>query len=233
MVSDVSGYVLAGGRSSRMGRDKALLELGGKSLVEHAVAKLRKVCGEVHILGNKPELAGYAPLVQDLHEGCGPLGGMEAALNHSHREWSLFMPVDMPFIPVTFLTEWSSMVTGSNVGCLRIAMFTVGERPQPTLCLLHRTVTPYVQRAVERGDFKVYPVLEAAGKALAQEQEVPLDHVFKNLLWSEDAAINERYGDLWGTATELEQTAKPLWFANLNTPEDFAEAEKHLDALKF
>ena len=76
----VGGYVLAGGRSSRMGRDKALLELAGKPLVLHAVTKLRRVCAEVSVLSDNPELARYAPLVRDLHAGCGPMGGIEAAL---------------------------------------------------------------------------------------------------------------------------------------------------------
>ena len=96
--SDVGGYVLAGGKSSRMGRDKALLELAGKPLVLHAVVKLRRVCIDVSILGNDPALDAYAPLVRDVHADCGPMGAMEAALLHSRYDWNLFLPVDMPFL---------------------------------------------------------------------------------------------------------------------------------------
>src|SRR6185437_8626930 len=85
MPADVNGYVLAGGKSSRMGRDKAMLELAGKPLVQRAVEKLRRVCAEVFVVGNRPELEAYAPVVQDLHEECGPLGGIEAALLRSDR----------------------------------------------------------------------------------------------------------------------------------------------------
>jgi hypothetical protein len=56
-IFPVAGYVLAGGRSSRMGTDKALLELAGKPLIEHAVAKLRRICANVAILGSNPALA--------------------------------------------------------------------------------------------------------------------------------------------------------------------------------
>src|SRR5271156_1644278 len=100
---DVGGYVLAGGRSSRMGRDKALLELGGKPLALHAVTKLQRVCSDVHILSENRELSAYAPLVSDLHPGCGPIGGIEAAFAHSTHEWNLFLPVDMPFFPSALL----------------------------------------------------------------------------------------------------------------------------------
>ena len=72
----IAAYVLAGGRSSRMGQDKALLPLAGKPLVEHMVAKLRRISDEVSILSNNPELARFAPLVPDLRESCGPLGGI-------------------------------------------------------------------------------------------------------------------------------------------------------------
>ena len=89
-----------------MGRDKALLELAGKPLVQHAVTKLGRVCADVHILSERQELANYAPLVGDLHRGCGPLGGIEAAFEHSQHEWNLFMPVDMPFLPTSFLSGW-------------------------------------------------------------------------------------------------------------------------------
>ncbi len=81
--SEIGGYVLAGGRSSRMGRDKALLELAGKPLVRHAVKKLRRVCMDVRVLSDNPELAAYAPIVPDIHRDCGPMGGIEAALTHS------------------------------------------------------------------------------------------------------------------------------------------------------
>ena len=228
MVRDVAGYVLAGGRSSRMGRDKALLELAGRPLVEHAVAKLRRVCGEVHILGSRTELAVYAPLVADLHEGCGPLGGMEAAMVHSSGsscDWSLFIPVDMPFLPAAFLEAWVTRVVGREQMAARVAMFTVGERPQPTVCLLHRQVTPYVRRAVERGELKVYPVLEEAGRALAGKQGMNFDRVFVNLPWSDDVVADGI------EVTAKQQAARHLWFANINTPEEFAEAEQHLDAL--
>lgn len=105
---DVGGYVLAGGKSSRMGRDKALLELAGKPLVLHAVTKLQRVCEDVHILSGNRELAEYAPLVEDLHPGCGPIGGIEAAFGHSGHEWILLMPVDMPFF---------SFVNFAELGC--------------------------------------------------------------------------------------------------------------------
>jgi len=198
MLSQVAGYVLAGGKSSRMGQDKALLELAGKSLVALAVEKLRRVCEDVHILSSRPELEMFAPLVPDVHPGCGPLGGIEAALLHSPYEWNLFLPVDMPFVPASFLEDWVREVLATEA---RVALFTVDGRAQPTLCLLHRDVTPFAQQAMAQGEHKLWPVLEGAARELAARSGVALDQ----MLWNRPVEAN-------------------AWFANLNTPEEFAAA---------
>ncbi len=236
---EVGGYVLAGGKSSRMGRDKALLELGGKPLALHAVTKLGRVCSDVYILSANRELAAYAPLVSDLHPGCGPIGGIEAALEHSQYEWNLFLPVDMPFFPSALLSSWvAANVASWGMMGTRLALFTLFGTPQPLFCLLHRDVAPFVRLAVERGEYKVFAVLENAGKELAKRHQLPLADVFCNAHWGEESSVfttRERMGEgdaeAWLMVTEAQQKAKHLWFANLNTPEDFQEAKLHLDAL--
>jgi molybdopterin-guanine dinucleotide biosynthesis protein A len=235
--AEVGGYVLAGGKSSRMGRDKALVELAGTPLLRHAVKKLRRVCMDVRVLGAKLEFVAYAPIVPDLHPDCGPLGGMEAALTHSVFDWNLFMPVDMPFLPSAFLHNWVRRTLMDEKRGARLAMFTVDGVPQPTLAMVHRDVIPFVTSAVERGEFKLYPVLEQAGRELAAKQGISPGMAFRNMPWNDQAtfwATADMFGprqDAWLATTELQQAARHLWFANLNTPEEFAEAERHLDAL--
>jgi molybdopterin-guanine dinucleotide biosynthesis protein A len=237
LPAEVGGYVLAGGKSARMGRDKALIELAGKPLLRHAVEKLRRVCVDVHVLGANPDFAAYAPIVPDLHSDCGPLGGMEAALTHSSFNWNLFLPVDMPFLPSAFLHYWVYRTLIDENRGARLALFTVDGVPQPTLAMVHRDTTPFVTSAVKRGEFKLYPVLEQAGRELAAKQGVLLGMAFRNLPWNDQStfgATPNLYGPsqaAWLATTDTQQAAKHLWFANLNTPEEFAEAERHLDAL--
>jgi molybdopterin-guanine dinucleotide biosynthesis protein A len=237
LPSEVGGYVFAGGRSSRMGRDKALLELAGKPLLSHAVKKLQRICIDVHVLTANPEFAAYAPIVPDLHPGCGPLGGMEAGLAHSAFTWNLFMPVDMPFLPSAFLDNWVRRTLREEKRGARLSMFTVEGMPQPTLVMIHRDVTPFVTSAMERGEFKLYPVLEQAGRELALRQGVLPGMAFRNLPWNNEGtfqAVPNRSGprqEVLLATTEAQQEAKHLWFANLNTPEEFAEAEQHVAAL--
>lgn len=228
-VPDVNGYVLAGGKSSRMGRDKALLELAGKPLVLRAVQKLQRVCKAVYILGNIEELSSYAPLVRDLHEGCGPLGGMEAAFIHSSEnrslgDWNLFMAVDMPFLPAGLLERWVRTVTQQKYA--RLAMFVVEGRLQPTLCLLHKDVASYVSDAVAKGQFKLLRALEEAAKELAVRMKTGLEEVFHRSLIEEEVFLAKDGSRMRWKPTEKQWAMRHLWFANLNTPEEFAAAQE-------
>jgi molybdenum cofactor guanylyltransferase len=231
---EVGGFVLAGGKSSRMGRDKALLELAGKPLVRHAVKKLRRVCMDVRILSGNPELAAYAPIVADLHAGCGPIGGMEAALAQSVFEWNLFLPVDMPFLPSAFISGWLRNWLQGQDGSdgARVRMFTVDGRPQPGFCLMHQDVRPFLSASIERGEFKLLKVFEEAGRELAVQQGLlPGVGLWKVRMTGFRATRGMGQKEDWCYTTEAQQSAQHLWFANLNTPEEFAEAERHVDAL--
>jgi molybdopterin-guanine dinucleotide biosynthesis protein A len=244
---EVGGYVLAGGKSTRMGRDKALLKLAGKPLVQHAVKKLRRVCMDVRILSNNPELAAYAPILPDLHPGCGPMGGMEAALAHSVFEWNLFLPVDVPFLPTAYLRHWVShalLVRGRHPTLPEgfelpgahalVWMFTVDGAPQPALTLVHREVRSFLTESLERGVYKLLPAFEKACREISVGKGLsPGVGMVKIPYWSGFTAKPgpKRKREDWCYTTETQQAAKDLWFANLNTPEEFAEAERHVDAL--
>jgi molybdopterin-guanine dinucleotide biosynthesis protein A len=156
----VAGYVLAGGKSSRMGCDKALVELAGRPLIAHSTEKLRAICAEVAILSDNDQLTAYGRLVRDLRPGCGPLGGIEAALAESMHDWNLLVPVDVPFLPVPVMREWAARIA-ANPG-LRASYFEVGGKAHPSVLLIHRAVAPLISAAVDRGEYKLLPVLAAA-----------------------------------------------------------------------
>ena len=228
----VGGYVLAGGYSSRMGTDKALLQLAGKPLIQHAVTKLRRTCSAVHILSSNPALAPYAPLVPDIHPNCGPVGGMEAALLHSPYDWNLFLAVDMPFLPTAYIWGWTRHWMQSADDGARIRIFSDDGRPHPGFCFLHKDVLPFLSKAISEQDLKLMRVFEAAGRELALRRGFPPEAV----LWNAPAtAVQTTQGKEglaeWCSVTEAQQAASPLWFINLNTPEDFALAETHTGAL--
>ncbi len=232
----ISGFVLAGGRSSRMGRDKAWLELAGKPLVEHAVTKLRRICAQVAVLSSRGELERFAPVVGDRHPGCGPMGGLEAALSHASHDWSLVLPVDVPFVPTVLLYHWAqSTLRHARRFGTRVALYRVDGVPQPTLLMLHREVAPYLTVALAQGRFKLFPELVAATQDLAVKRGQDPVHVLQQWPWSEGSRVTagpgEPPGPAWTATTPEQEAGTALYFANLNTPEDFAEAEQHARVL--
>src|SRR5271163_1224329 len=102
--SSCSGYVLAGGRSTRMGRDKALLPLGDSTLLDHVAQCVRQAAGNVTIIGPPDRYAslGY-PVTADLVTNCGPLGGLYTALSITETDWNLMVACDMPGLTAHFL----------------------------------------------------------------------------------------------------------------------------------
>jgi molybdenum cofactor guanylyltransferase len=227
----ISGYVLAGGRSSRMGTDKTLLQLAGKPLIEHTVTKLHRVCAEVHILSSNPALAAYGPLVPDIHPDCGPVGGMEAALTQSRRDWNLFLAVDLPFLPSAFVHGWAThWMQCANDGA-RIRLFSDEGHPHPTFCLLHKDVLPFLSGAISARNLKLMRVLEEAGSELERQRGLSPGTALWNAAVKEPPGRGEDMSRAWGAITPAQEEARSLWFANLNTPDDFALAAAHVEAL--
>jgi molybdopterin-guanine dinucleotide biosynthesis protein A len=146
------------------------------------------------------------------------------------------MAVDMPFVPSAYLSWWLHRCLSSKknevFGSARVQMFEADGRPQPGLCLLHRDVGPFLTAAIERGEYKLVPVLKDAGMALAERDGfLPGRGFFCLPLVEFGQSAGGGTGEGWTHTTEAQQRALPLWFANLNTPEEFAEAERNVDAL--
>src|SRR5215472_17903262 len=103
VVADVSVFILAGGRSSRMGRDKALLPFNDATLLEFMLEKARALTSRVFIVGGRELYSGYGEVIEDIIPGCGPLGGIHAALASSESNDNLILSVDIPFVTTSFL----------------------------------------------------------------------------------------------------------------------------------
>jgi molybdopterin-guanine dinucleotide biosynthesis protein A len=180
--------VLAGGRSSRMGRDKALLKLGGKTLVERAGGKLKAVCERVGIAGGD-ELAEFGRVVPDERPGCGPLGGIVAALESSEFEWNIFLPVDVPLVPVEFVQRLGERCLASDTVAV---MARVDGRAEPLCAGYHRRALGGLRVALEQGDFKVMRAIEGAGEIEFMDIVEP-GMQFLNLNTPEEFAAAEQY----------------------------------------
>ncbi len=203
---DVEGFVLAGGRSTRMGRDKAVIRLHGLTLVEAALRKLRALpLGRMpRIAGGRPDLRDLAPAVQDLRPGCGPLGGMEAALTASSAAYNIFLPVDVPLAPVRLLA-W--MLERARVTGAQATFPRVHGRPEPLLAVYRPEALQRIGEALDDGAYAVTEVFASRLSTSAQS----IDIFDLEMLASVQPEIHD-----------FSPLPLARWFMNCNSPEELA-----------
>ena len=100
LIKGVTGLILAGGKSSRFGKNKALVEVGGIRLIERVIRVMGCVFQQVIIITNTPDEYAYLnlPMIEDLIKGLGPLGGLYTGLEFISTEAGFFVACDMPFL---------------------------------------------------------------------------------------------------------------------------------------
>lgn len=185
--SNVTGFVLAGGKSSRMGTDKAILSLRGSTLLEQTRAILEQVCAKVFILGSRALYGQFGECVEDIFVDCGPLGGIHSALSSSTTPYSLITAVDTPFIDADFFTYM--VARAQNSGAMVTAP-RVGGVVQPACAVFSRDFLPLAEAALKAGKYKVEPVFPRDRTLLLAEDDwgqfAKAGEMFENLNTPED-----------------------------------------------
>src|SRR5690349_6292915 len=97
-VDDVTAFVLTGGKSTRMGTDKAFLDFKGRIMLSRALELVAGTAREVRIVGNPAKFAAFRKVIEDIYRDQGPLAGIHAALKSSSTDLNLFLAVDLPFV---------------------------------------------------------------------------------------------------------------------------------------
>lgn len=117
-----------------MGADKAFLQLGGRSLIQHATDLARTVTSDVRIVGDPLKFAACGAVLPDVYAGHGPLAGIHAALRSTETDCNLILGVDLPFVEPEFLTYLCDMA--QSAACV-VTIPRIGARLQ-TLCAVYR-----------------------------------------------------------------------------------------------
>ena len=144
--------ILAGGKSSRMGTDKALIEINGQPLIERALHAVGQVTARQMILSNNPERFSYpgVPVYPDLIPGKGPLGGIYTALTHALTPHILVVAVDMPHLVPALLAHLLSLRAGFDV-----VAPTLEGYPQGTLAVYGKGCLPFIKRDLRADRLKL------------------------------------------------------------------------------
>jgi molybdopterin-guanine dinucleotide biosynthesis protein A len=205
------GFIAAGGRSTRMGRDKAWLELGGRLMIDHVIAALQPATSEIAIIANHEDYKrlGYA-VFPDTHTGIGPLEAIRTALVNSKTSEVILLGCDMPFVStdlLLYLTQLAQKTPSeggdeedeagrATLSPQAVVPLNEEAKPEPLCALYTAEALQQVTRLIDLGVRKVSFLFEGIPTRFVCFDEV------KDL-------ENSRF-----------------FFKNVNTPEDFALAQK-------
>ncbi len=152
---NITGYVLAGGKSSRMGTDKAMLEFRGQPLLLHLLELIKPHCNNVFISGSNVDYESFGVgLVPDIYQDKGPLGGLYSVLLHSKSEANLIVSVDNPMITSKFIGLLTSEYKDSD--CI-VPVHKSGV--EPLIAVYNKRIVPVIETMLQGENYKLLNLL--------------------------------------------------------------------------
>jgi molybdenum cofactor guanylyltransferase len=181
-MNDACAFVLAGGQSSRMARDKAFLQFGGSTLLERALTVVREVATEVRIVGSAEKFAAFGETVEDQFRGCGPLGGIHAALRSSACEYNVMLAVDTPFVEGKFLAY---LLDEARIANTLVTVPRAEDRWQPLCAVYRREFATLAEASLRAGRNRIDPLFSEFAPRIIEEREITeqgfTSEMFRNL----------------------------------------------------
>ncbi len=157
-IEGVTGVILAGGASSRMGRNKALLEINGTSIITLTFRTLASLFHEVIVVTNSPLDYDFLPcrIVPDIYPGYGSIAGLHSALTHSSNSYSFVTACDLPFIDQAIIRYLCDFRTEEYDAVVPLS----GGGQEPLHALYASSCKDLFEDAIQHGERKIQDVLK-------------------------------------------------------------------------
>jgi molybdopterin-guanine dinucleotide biosynthesis protein A len=203
--TQIGSFILAGGASTRMGRDKSLLELAGETLIARTLHLLQRSRLQPTIVGDPEKFAGLAlgaPVIPDDTPGLGPLAGIATALRHTKKPWNLIVGCDLPFLTDDWIRYLIARATRAHKDAESRFDVVIPQNqavPEPLCAMYHQRCVVAISEQLARGIRKVTAAL--AGLRL-------------DLILPEEWKAFDSGG---------------LLFKNMNSPQDYRRAREILE----
>ena len=191
----VSGVILAGGLSRRLGRDKALVSISDQPLIQRVIERVEQLSQEIVVVVADQNRAADLPLakehrvVLDRYPGTGSLGGIFSGLDAASNGWTLVVACDMPFLNLALLRRMMALTEDADA-----VVPLIDGRPEPTHALYSKACLPFIEPRLISGDLKISGFYDQVRVRYLSEEDV--------------AALDPEF----------------LSFFNVNTPEDLDRA---------
>jgi molybdopterin-guanine dinucleotide biosynthesis protein A len=189
-----------------MGEDKALVKFAGRPLVERALAILHEAELEARIAGARSSIGGFAPIVEDVDAGRGPLGGICAALASMTTRRAIFLPVDLPLVSAALI---GFLMNHAEITGRAVTIPSVNGFAQTFPAVVDREALPALRKELEGGCGGCFAGFQAAAAGRGDTVSVvPVE-----------LAIQA------GQVAHPEGLPAVRWFLNVNSPSDLRRAE--------
>jgi molybdopterin-guanine dinucleotide biosynthesis protein A len=193
-TADVGAFILAGGKSTRMGTDKAFVEYDGRTLLARALDLARSITPNVRIVGSVEKFAPFAPVVEDIFRERGPLGGIHAALRSSLTELNVMLAVDTPFVSWAFLQYLISQARSAPEAVAVVPRDEAGSQP---LCAVYRReFADEAESALRAGRNRIDALFATVPTRVIEPQELESAGfsrtIFRNLNTPEELEAEKR-----------------------------------------
>lgn len=153
---DVTGIILAGGLSRRLGRDKAVEPINGQPLIGRVMDALSRIADELVVVVNTPQRGRELPLPDsavvavDIHPNAGSLGGIFTGLSAASNQWGIVAACDMPFLNLNLLSHLLSFRESHDA-----VVPVIDHRPEPTHAAYSKVCLSAIETRLEAGDLKI------------------------------------------------------------------------------
>lgn len=181
-----------------MGKDKAFVEFGGRTLLARSLELAGSVANEVCIVGSGEKFSTFAPVVEDVFRECGPLGGIHAGLRQSKTDLNLMLAVDTPLLSSTLLQYLAREAKRSTEV---VAVVPRGKEGWQPLCAVYRrTFADAAEEALRAGQYKIGWLLDKVPVRAIEPEELDRagfsQAIFRNLNTREELEEVQRSGSI-------------------------------------
>ena len=166
---DATGFITAGGRSSRMGIDKAWLEIEGQPLIARTLASVRAVTSSIAIIANTDGYGNLGvPVFADRHQGVGPLEALRVALSNTQTHRVLLVACDLPFLTPELFSFLLSIPAANHA----VVPLSCDNQLEPLCAIYCKDSLEIVNDLIERGERKMAKIFEEAPTRFVEFEEI-------------------------------------------------------------
>ena len=165
---EVTGVLLAGGKSRRMGQDKALLEIFGESMFNRTLKLIQSLFPKVLVAGGRPDLGSPGiPVISDIYPGSA-LGGLHTGLKSALTDWIFVVPCDMPYADINIIKRL--LQNRDNVDAV-VPKTSAGY--EPVFALYHKNCLPHMEAMLQQQQFRIYNFYQRIKIRYLDESQLP------------------------------------------------------------